>query len=244
MIYMRGQARDYDQWAQLTGEPAWALAGIACQTSFAMKVTINWIVTKKPMPIRATGTESLKSLRSFMVPKVNGGWRSSVCAGTCSTPLPMAAQQAGIPATDDFNQGDNEGVGYFEVNQRAWLALEHSQGLFAPSACDQRPNLSIWTDAQVARLQFSSPTDGRLRCSGLQVKRGGELVTVHACGRGDPERGQHWFTATACSSRALAQGLCCNTRVSRWCTTRRALAPICKTICRFVQSSRYEVSRP
>jgi choline dehydrogenase-like flavoprotein len=44
----------------------------------------------------------------------------------------QAAQEAGIAATDDFNRGDNEGVGYFEVNQKRRLALEHGQGLPAP----------------------------------------------------------------------------------------------------------------
>ena len=35
----------------------------------------------------------------------------------------QAAVQAGIPASDDFNRGDNFGVGYFDVSQRAGWRL-------------------------------------------------------------------------------------------------------------------------
>ena len=41
-----------------------------------------------------------------------------VLLGQGTARLRQAAQQAGIPATDDFNRGDNNGVGYFDVNQK------------------------------------------------------------------------------------------------------------------------------
>jgi choline dehydrogenase len=76
-----------------------------------------------------------------------------------------AAQQAGIPATDDFNRGDNEGVGYFEVNQRAACAGTRPR----PScARPPRPTCTLWTDAQAQRLTVRD-ADGALRCTGVEV---------------------------------------------------------------------------
>jgi choline dehydrogenase len=81
--------------------------------------------------------------------------------------LPQAAQQAGIPATDDFNRGDNEGVGYFEVNQKnGWRW--NGQGLLAAHLL--RPaQPEVWTAAQVSRLIVETAADGSRRCTGVQV---------------------------------------------------------------------------
>ena len=179
MIYMRGQARDYDQWAQLTGDDEWRWQ--ACLADFIRHESHYKLDSYYPNKDKGYRHEQLENMRSFHGAK--GEWRveKQRLRWDVLDAFAQAAQQAGIPATDDFNQGDNEGVGYFEVNQRRGWRWNTAKAFLRP-VCDQRPNLSIWTDAQVARLQFSSPTDGRLRCSGLQVKRGGELVTVHACG--------------------------------------------------------------
>ena len=83
----------------------------------------------------------------------------------------QAAQQAGIPATDDFNSGNNEGVGYFEVNQKKRLALEHRQGLFAPHLL--RP--TQLRDVDQARRQpiccwsSRSPMAAIARCTGVRA---------------------------------------------------------------------------
>ncbi|HBD39325.1 MAG TPA: choline dehydrogenase, partial [Cupriavidus sp.] len=68
---------------------------------------------------------------------------------------------AGIPRTDDFNRGDNFGVGYFEVNQRRGIRWNTSKAFLRRAA--ERPNLTIVTGAQVSALTFDSP-DG-LRCT-------------------------------------------------------------------------------
>ena len=61
--------------------------------------------------------------------------------------------QAGIPKTDDFNSGDNEGCGYFEVNQKTRRALERAKAFLRPVL--NRPNLTVLTQAQVKRARGS-----------------------------------------------------------------------------------------
>jgi choline dehydrogenase len=92
----------------------------------------------------------------------------------------QAAVQAGIPATDDFNRGDNEGVGYFEVNQKAGWRWNTAKAFLRP-ACYARPNFELWNSAQVAKLLFEPATDSTpLRCTGAQVWDGHSMVNVTA----------------------------------------------------------------
>ena len=78
---------------------------------------------------------------------MNGGWTSSACAGKCWTRLRGAAVQASVPACDDFNRGDNEGVGYFEVNQKNGWRWNTANRL--RPTCYARPNFELWNNAQV-----------------------------------------------------------------------------------------------
>ncbi|MGE0806919.1 MAG: GMC family oxidoreductase, partial [Burkholderiaceae bacterium] len=91
----------------------------------------------------------------------------------------QAAQQAGIPATDDFNGGSNEGVGYFEVNQKAGLRWNAARAFLRPT-CYGRPNFELWTGAQVTRLLIERSADGGLRCTGVEAWNGQSLVTARA----------------------------------------------------------------
>ncbi|MCB1719563.1 MAG: GMC family oxidoreductase N-terminal domain-containing protein, partial [Candidatus Competibacteraceae bacterium] len=89
-----------------------------------------------------------------------------------------AAEQAGFPRTDDFNTGDNTGVGYFEVNQRAGWRWNTVKAFLRP--LKNRANLTIWTEAQARQLVFATGADGRPRCSGVSVQRAGEATNVLA----------------------------------------------------------------
>ena len=91
----------------------------------------------------------------------------------------LAAQQAGIPATGDFNRGTNEGVGYFEVNQKQGWRWNTAKAFLRPT-CYGRPNFEMWTSAQVSRLVIERSPDGQLRCTGAEVWTGHEKVTVTA----------------------------------------------------------------
>ena len=110
------------------------------------------------------------------------GRDASACAGTSSTPSPQAAQQAGIPHTEDFNRGDNEGVGYFQVNQKNGWRWNTAKAFLRP-ICYGRPNFEMWTGAQVTRLLIETQADGSKRCTGAQVwdrQRNGRRCTQRA----------------------------------------------------------------
>jgi choline dehydrogenase len=82
----------------------------------------------------------------------------------------VAANQAGIATTADFNQGNNEGVAYFEVNQRSGWRWSTAKA-FLTDAVKRRPNLTIWTHAQAKALCLR-PVEGALpRVVGVEVVR-------------------------------------------------------------------------
>jgi choline dehydrogenase len=86
-----------------------------------------------------------------------------------------AAQEAGIPATDDFNRGSNEGVGYFEVNQKRGVRWNTSKAFLRPVV--GRDNLQVWTGAQTSRVLLEGG-----RAVGIEVLpvEGGEAIVARA----------------------------------------------------------------
>ena len=78
-----------------------------------------------------------------------------------------AAAEAGIPKVDDFNRGDNEGCGYFHVNQRSGVRWNTAKGFLRP--VQHRRNLTIETNCMAVRLML----DGK-RVTGLIVRQDGE----------------------------------------------------------------------
>src|SRR5690606_26626206 len=81
--------------------------------------------------------------------------------------------------TDDFNRGDNEGVGYFEVNQKNGWRWNTAKAFLRP-ACEARRNFTLWTSAQVSRLLLVQQPDGTARCTGVEVWTDRGMVTVRA----------------------------------------------------------------
>jgi choline dehydrogenase len=174
MIYMRGQSRDYDGWAEAISDPAWRWAD--CLPFFKQHEN-HW-------RLDAPGLAS----EAFRAAHGHGGeWRveRQRLRWDVLDAFARAAEQAGIPATDDFNAGDNEGVGYFEVNQRKGWRWNTAKAFLRP-LCYGRPNFELWTGATVQRLQLER-SEGQLRCTGaevrtprgleqVQLKPGGELL--------------------------------------------------------------------
>ena len=89
-----------------------------------------------------------------------------------------AAVEAGIPRSDDFNSGDNEGVGYFEVNQRSGWRWNTSKAFLRP--VKNRANLTVWTQSHVERLILEADGSGRKRCTGVVVQRQGQRAEVRS----------------------------------------------------------------
>ncbi len=173
MIYMRGQARDYDNWARLTGEEAWnwenSLADFKAHED-------HYKLDNGQDPI--TGDNS-----RFSDTHGHGGeWRieKQRLRWDVLDSFAEAATQTGIEATDDFNDGDNAGVGYFDVNQRSGWRWNTSKAFLRPAK--SRPNLTIWTEAQAEKLTFCTSGDGRLRCNGVRVNHKGRSVLASATG--------------------------------------------------------------
>ena len=111
MIYMRGQREDYDEWARVTNDPSWSWNSVLP-------------VFKRSEDHHAGATESHGAGGPWRVEKQRLKWK-------ILEEFSRAAQETGIPATDDFNRGDNTGVGYFDVNQKTRHSLECIEGVFA-----------------------------------------------------------------------------------------------------------------
>ena len=153
MIYMRGQSEDYDEWARITGDSSWAWDAVLP-------------VFKRSEDHHGGADAWHGSGGPWRVEKQRLKWQVLEA-------FREAAQQAGIPATDDFNRGDNSGVGYFEVNQKRGIRWNASKAFLRPAL--SRPNLTVVTGAQVRRLTF----DGK-RCTGVayRAEREGEAERV------------------------------------------------------------------
>jgi choline dehydrogenase len=189
MIYMRGQSRDYNQWAAITDDPQWRWD--QCLPYFKFHEDHHQGATEThgahgvPAALLNPQTHddaaSAEYFRILKARKAGGEWRiekQRLSWGVLDA-FAQAAQQAGVPASADFNQGNNEGVGYFEVNQKSGWRWNTAQAFLRPT-CYGRPNFELWTQAQVARLVIETDADGGKRCTGVKVWDGHQLVTATA----------------------------------------------------------------
>ena len=173
MIYMRGQARDYDQWAQLVGDDTWRWDQVL--PAFRQHED-HWRLDQP-----GSASDAFARLHGNKSTGGSGEWRveKQRLRWDVLDAFSAAAQQAGIPATDDFNGGSNEGVGYFEVNQKAGWRWNTAKAFLRP-VCAKRPNFTLWTQSQATRLCMDRQADGSLRCTGVEVQTPHGRVTAHA----------------------------------------------------------------
>ncbi|OHV83464.1 GMC family oxidoreductase [Ensifer sp. LCM 4579] len=129
MIYMRGQARDYDHWRQL-GCTGW-----------------SW---EEVLPLFKKSEDHYRGADDMH--GAGGEWRVEKARVRWAVldAFQKAAAEAGIPETDDFNRGTNEGSGYFDVNQRSGIRWNTAKAFLKPAR--RRRNLTILTKAHVRRL--------------------------------------------------------------------------------------------
>jgi choline dehydrogenase len=154
MIYMRGQAADYDGWRQL-GLPGW-----------------GW---DEVLPAFLRHEDHVAPPSALH--RSGGEWRVEYprIRWDILDALRDAAEQAGFPKVDDFNTGDNSGSSYFQVNQRRGLRVSAANAFLKPAR--KRPNLRLETGVTVDRVLF----EGR-RAAGVRFRRGGETFTATARG--------------------------------------------------------------
>jgi choline dehydrogenase len=144
MIYMRGQAADYDGWRQL-GLEGWSWDDV--------------------LPFFKKHEDYHGAANAFH--GVGGEWR--VERARISWPILDAVREAaaevGIPKVSDFNKGDNEGSDYFEVNQKRGIRWSAARGFLKPIL--SRRNLELVTGAHVERVLTK---DGR--ATGVRYAKG------------------------------------------------------------------------
>ena len=173
MIYMRGQARDYDNWARLTGDDAWTWENSLPD----FKAHEDHYKLDDGADPETGGNSRFSDLHGR-----GGEWRveKQRLRWDVLDSFSEAATEAGIERTEDFNSGDNAGVGYFDVNQRSGWRWNTAKAFLRPAKC--RKNLEIWTESQVERLIFEETANGEKRCAGAVVRRGGDAMTVRTRG--------------------------------------------------------------
>lgn len=131
MIYMRGQVRDFEKW-QAQGNPGWGWNEV--------------LPYYKRSEDYARGADEMHN--------TGGEWRveQQRLSWEILDAFRDAAAEVGIPKVVDFNRGNNEGCGYFEVNQKRGVRWNASKGFLRPAL--SRPNLKVITNAVVRRLRF------------------------------------------------------------------------------------------
>ncbi len=212
MIYMRGQARDYDQWAQLTGDDSWswdnALPHFMLHEDHYKGASALHGARDTPPALMQDQVQPYQKLLRHR--NAGGEWRvdKQRLRWDILDAFSEAAQQAGIPATEDFNRGDNEGVGYFEVNQKNGFRWNTAKAFLRP-ACFGRPNFEMWTSAQVSKLVIERQGDGSQRCTGVEVWTGQERVTAYAnrdsSSNGEARKGEVILSAGSIGSPQILQ---------------------------------------
>ena len=154
MIYMRGQAADYDHWRQL-GLTGWGWDDV--------------------LPYFRKQTDHF--LGSSEHHGAGGEWRIEAprVQWDLLDAFREAAAQYGIPKIDDFNRGDNEGSAYFHVNQRTGRRWSSARGFLKPVL--NRPNLRLETNCLAEAITF----DGK-RAVGVRWRQDGVTKSARAKG--------------------------------------------------------------
>jgi choline dehydrogenase len=174
MIHMRGQASDYDQWAQATGDERWLWGGPdrPGQTLTLYKELENYFGGADDWH-GAAG--EIRVERPRVRWKILDAWQA-------------AAAEVGIAPIAEFNRGDNAGSAYFHVNQRRGRRWSMADAFLHPVA--HRPNLTVYTRTQALRLLLDDRvaehqrrgawTTAQRRVTGVRLLKDGQIVDVAA----------------------------------------------------------------
>ncbi|WP_225207749.1 GMC family oxidoreductase [Novosphingobium huizhouense] len=154
MISMRGQAADYDHWRQL-GLEGWSWADVA---PVFRRLDDHFLGDGEH---HATGGEW-----RVEPPRVRWAVLDAVA---------RAANAMGVASVPDFNTGDNEGVGYFHVNQKRGVRWSAATAFLKPVL--GRPNLRLETGVLVDRVVIEQG-----RAAGIRYRRDGEVVEARCRG--------------------------------------------------------------
>lgn len=152
MVYMRGQAADYDGWRQL-GLTGWGWDDV--------------------LPYFLGHEDHIAPPNEFH--HAGGEWRveNPRIRWALLDAIRDAAEEVGIRKIPDFNTGDNEGSSYFQVNQRRGRRVSAARAFLKPAL--SRPNLRLETGVHVEHVTIAEG-----RATGIVFTRGGERCTASA----------------------------------------------------------------
>ncbi|AMO61357.1 glucose-methanol-choline oxidoreductase [Mycolicibacterium phlei] len=174
MIHMRGQASDYQRWAEATGDERWLWGGDGGpgETLAIYKQLENYFGGADEWH----GTDGeIRVERPRVRWKILDAWQA-------------AAAQLGIEPIEEFNRGDNSGSAYFHVNQRRGRRWSMADAFLHPVR--HRRNLTVYTDTRALRLLIDDQvredqrhgawTTARHRAGGVQLLKDGQIIDVRA----------------------------------------------------------------
>ena len=166
MIYMRGQAADYDHWRQL-GNLGWGWDDVL---PYFLKSEDHYAGAS---PMHGTG----------------GGWKVTTqrLRWDILEAVQEAAKEFGIQPRADFNDGDNEGSGFFEVNQRNGVRWTTARGFLKPAMKATQP-----AGRPAGRDRAADPR--RTRGAWLGLSPQGSATRGAGRGRGAAGRRVHQLT--------------------------------------------------
>ncbi|MGE2737661.1 GMC family oxidoreductase [Mycolicibacterium vaccae] len=174
MIHMRGQASDYELWAQATEDDRWRWGGpdrpgetleIYKQLEDYFGGADEWHGADGEIRVE----------RARVRWKILDAWQA-------------AASDLGIEPKEEFNRGDNSGSAYFHVNQKRGRRWSMADAFLHPIS--HRPNLTVYTRTQALKLLMDEQvnadhrrgawTTARHRATGVRLLKDGEIVDVRA----------------------------------------------------------------
>lgn len=156
MIYMRGQKSDYDHWESM-GNRGWGWSDVL--PIFRRSEDYQHGADD----FHGSGGE-LRVEERRVNWEILDVWRD-------------AAEQCGIPKIDEFNRGDNFGNAYFQMNQRSGKRWSAARAFL--DAAQERPNLTVMTEATVDSLSLSQDPD-RIRATGVKLLHKGQRLEIQA----------------------------------------------------------------
>ncbi len=152
MIYLRGHQLDYEHWLQ-NGAAGWGWDDVL---PYFKKAEHN---ERGISDAHAQGGPlNVADLRS---------------PNAIARTFLDAAKQAGYAETSDFNGGNTEGIGAYQVTQKGGERCSAARAYLHPAM--QRPNLTVLTGALSKRIRFSG-----IRATGVEYERGGRAETATA----------------------------------------------------------------
>ncbi|WP_374639561.1 GMC family oxidoreductase [Hydrogenophaga sp.] len=153
MIYARGHARDYDDWAA-QGNPGWSFQDVLPyfkRSEHNERGADDWHGQGGPLNVM-----DLRSPNPFLPHFLEAG------------------RQAGYPINDDFNGPQQEGIGVYQVTHRNGERFSAAKAYVTPHL--GRSNLQVFTDSLTSRV-LTEVRDGQVRATGVELRgQGGRGV--------------------------------------------------------------------